>query len=356
MKKILFISSAQYGYNTDYYKYCCYLSKEYAIDFVCFDSNQPRYDSDSIHVFYTEYKKGFASKVRLMKLGAKKIREMNPDYVFIKYFPGCSLLYHQFKDKKMIIDIRTGSVEGSAFNRKLKDMLKRFEANQFRHITVITEGLANKLRLRKEKTVILPLGADKCIKRDPPERNENELNLLYIGTFEQRKITDTIHGFKLFMDAYGAEIQCKYTIIGFGTEKEEEKIISLINELNLNQSVSFLGRKKHNELSPYYETHNIGISYIPITDYFQYQPPTKTYEYICNGLICLASNTHENAKIINDENGVRIGEGAQEFCNGLEEIRQNLDRYNRSAIMRNSEQYNWENIVNNILKPFLERI
>ena len=120
--------------------------------------------------------------------------------------------------------------------------------------------------------------------------------------------------------------------------------------------MKYVGRKEYNELQPFFETHNIGVSYIPITEYFQYQPPTKTYEYIRNGLVCIATNTFENQKVINRSNGVLINEGKQSFCEGLEHIYQNFDEYNSKNISKAAAKYSWDNIINNILKKHITKI
>lgn len=353
----MFISSSQYGYNTDYFKYCEYLSKFYKIYYVCFDSRQPRFENENITVYYTDYKKGFVTKKKLVQFAVQNIKKINPDYIYIKYFPSCSLICRKIKDKKAVIDIRTGSVEKLWLKRKLKNILLRIEANRFNNISVISEGLAEKLMLSKDKTFILPLGADRVADIDNININFHDcMNLLYIGTFYQRKIEDTIQGFKMFYDAFKDKIPCRYTIIGFGDENDEKSIAGMIDELNLQNCVHFLGRKKYDELKEYYQSHNIGISYVPITDYFQHQPPTKTYEYICNGLICIATNTIENAKVINNNNGILIKEGPDEVYRGLKAIYDNLKTFDREMIMKNSEQYSWESIVKNILEPFIQQI
>lgn len=41
--------------------------------------------------------------------------------------------------------------------------------------------------------------------------------------------------------------------------------------------------------------------YVPITDYYEYQPPTKTFEYVLSGLLCLATATSSNKEVITEE-------------------------------------------------------
>lgn len=359
MKKLLFISSNQYGSNTDMMKYCLYLSDFYDITFLCYHHmEQPiiHPDDNKFNVIYIEnYRPGLISKLRLVYHGKKYIKKINPDVILINFFPFCSLFNYIVRGKKIIIDIRSGCVEESKIIRTIKDMIRSFEANRFKYISVISKGLMEKLKLDESKTTILPLGADRAIDINESLAEMYCMNLLYVGTFYQRKIEDTINGFKLFYDEYQDKISCTYTIIGFGEERDEENIHDLINKLDLSNVVSFVGRKNHKELPPYYLSHNIGVSYIPITEYFQNQPPTKTYEYIQNGLICIATKTNENSKVINDSNGILIEEGPDAFYHGLKHVYYHLKEYDRTKIMINSEQYNWRSIVLNIVKPFIDK-
>ena len=136
-----------------------------------------------------------------------------------------------------------------------------------------------------KKTYVLPLGGRQISQSHPQLTRLNQF--CFIWNVRSKNIVDTIKGYKLFYDEYKNIVPSKYTIIGFGYEAEKKKITESIQQLALEQNVLFLGRKKYDELKEYYESHNVGVSYIPITEYFQFQPPTKTYEYICNGLVVL---------------------------------------------------------------------
>lgn len=41
-----------------------------------------------------------------------------------------------------------------------------------------------------------------------------------------------------------------------------------------------------------------------MTEYYDSQPPTKTFEYALSGLYVLATKTRENEKVITNDNGV----------------------------------------------------
>jgi len=48
--------------------------------------------------------------------------------------------------------------------------------------------------------------------------------------------------------------------------------------------------------------------------YYDCQPATKTFEYILSGMVCIATSTYENKKLINNINGV--------LCNDIQKALQ----------------------------------
>lgn len=355
MKRILFISINQFGYNTDLYKYSEYLTNTYDVYYLSINAGLPKVQTSKVNLVYlNRAKEGAKARLGLFYDSLRYIKRLNPNIVFMKYYAGCSILRLFYPNKKIVVDIRTATIDNDRKTREKKDKLISIEANLFNNISVISEGLLSKFSLNPNKTFILPLGADRVVKH---KIQEKKMFLLYVGILDMRNLEDTILGFETFYKKYKDQLSCKYTIIGYSYKKEyEDKIVDIINTRNLQDVVHFAGRKKFDELTPYFEQNNIGVSYIPITDFFQHQPPTKTYEYIQNGLICIATNTLENRKVINDSNGVLINEGRDSFFEGLEKIYSRLESYNISKIMEDSNKYSWFNIVENILKPQLEKI
>ncbi len=144
-----------------------------------------------------------------------------------------------------------------------------------------------------------------------------------------------------------------YTIIAFGNEDEVMDIRNLINKLNLNDKISFLGEIRPPILYKYFDSSNIGVSFIPITKYFNCQPATKTYEYLINGMPVIATNTHENKKIINENNGVLINDDVNSFAEGLYILYKNRKQYSFNNITYLSSNYSWENILKKYLDPII---
>lgn len=355
MKKVLIISWQQFGYHTDTYNYCLYLNNKFNIKFICFDENLKKVNVDGIEVRYLKFSANkILNKIKFLNEIISLRFKFKPDLIFVRYFKGCSILKKCLFNKNTILDIRTASVfEDEELRNKNNELITR-EAKCFNNITVITEGVANVLKLNLNKVKILPLGGKKIKGVNIDKRlNYNELNLLYVGTFDGRNIEKTIQAFNKVSEKYNGK-DLSYTIIGFACDdKYFNKINKLIKENKFN-NINFLGRINNENLGVYLNKSNLGVAYVPTTDYYDHQPPTKTYEYIFNGLFTIATNTTENRKVINDINGILIGDTVEEFEKCLEKIYKERRLLNkmRFEIAKTVESYSWENICKELEEYF----
>lgn len=345
--KILVINKNQFGHHTDYYKFCEYLKDEFDITFLCFYLNYELLEMEGIEVVYVSYKGHYVLRgIMFLIIAIKKIF-FHRGLVFINYFEKCELLKKIFPNKKMILDIRTLAVNNDPVVRKREDESLKEACNIFDYVTIISEGLQEKLKLSASKCSVIPLGSD-CISNC--DKVFINLKLLYVGTLSGRNISQTILGLKIFINN-NPKVKITYDIIGDGFDFET--INNLVIDLNLGKIVKMHGRIPHFKLKPFFDNSNVGVSYVPITDYYQYQPPTKTYEYINSGMACVATNTFENQKIINSQNGVLCNDSPESFALSIEYISQNLNFYNSKTIKNTLLNNNWFTIVDQSLKPVL---
>jgi len=350
--KLLIAYPNQFGYHTDSYKYCEYLKDNFDISYVCFDQGYERLHLPEVNVFYIPFNTGKARRlIHFFTFLIHLTRKVKFDVLFTIQFEFCFIIGLFAKSKVKILDYRTGDLDNNERNRNLKNLFLRFDSIFFKNISAISEGLRDILKLNKVKTHILPLGADKISDR---MRSFSRFDLLYIGTLNSRNIHQTIEGVAFLLEE-NKELSTlvTYTIIGFGTDDDVKKINNTIEELGLNNTVHFLGRKKYTDIAEYFDTCNIGVSYVPMTPYFEYQPVTKLFEYLLSGMPVIATDTYENSLVVNKTNGVLINDTPEDFCIGLKNIYNQRLTYNSYEIRKSVEAYTWENIISTNLKPYL---
>lgn len=349
IKKILFINNVQYGTLVDSLKWCEQIHDRYKITYICFDDNKPRIDTPDVNVIYVP------------RIGGKKVRGalflsfsalysfFFRGFIFVIYFDGFGLLKKMLPFKHLHLDIRSLAANKEDELRSKIDSQIVSAAKIYDSVSAISEGVIKKMSLTK-KVFLLPLGADVI---SETSKDFSYIKLLYVGTLSNRNIGETITGIKLFLEKH-PDIKITYDIIGGDNgEGELEKLRKTINDAGLNNLIALHGAIPHNKLKPFFDKCNIGVSYVPITDYYQYQPPTKTFEYAFSGLATIATATEANKEVINDSNGVLIRDSAEEFCKGIELILKGT--FNSNFIRNSVKEYSWENIVNEYLVPIIEQ-
>lgn len=353
--KLLVIYPNQFGYHTDSYKYCEYLQNSFDICYLCFDQGFDRISLPDVRVIYLPYNIGkikrlFHFYTFLIKLTRKEKFEI----LFTVQFKYSFVIGLFAKARIKILDYRTGDLSKNNIIRYLKNRLMWFDSLFYNHISSISEGLREILKLDRTKTLILPLGGDVFSKYI---HSFNRLDLLYVGSLNIRNIDQTIEGLALCLERNQMLISClTYTIIGFGNKQDISKIKSTIDKFNLGNIITFVDRVIYSELPRYFDFCNIGVSYIPKKPYYEYQPATKTFEYINSGLFTIATSTHENCKIISEKNGVLCDDTPVSFAKAIEVIYKKRDKIKDSEIRESLKDFHWEKIINTILKPYLNNL
>ncbi len=350
--KLLIVHRTQFGYHPNYY-YCVHGRQDASITYLGFWKDRPRIMLDGVNV--VDVSPCPSRCVRYLRYLYAVWQEIHKGYdvVFMRYFPGCSLLRLLSPGANLVLDIRSGAVNGCKSRRLCSDVLQAMESRVFRHVVVLSAGLAKKLHLSMHKTHILPLGGEP---RPLRQKSRERLDLLYVGTLNNRDIHKTIIGLSLFSQCLGREIGLSYTIVGRGRPDVEQHLRALVDELGLDDIVELVGYVHHRDLQPYYDRCNIGVSFVPINDVFDVQPSTKTFEFLLAGMPVLATATSEHKSIITASNGVLIDDTPESFCDGLAEMYQRLAEYRPSTVQETARAFTWSNVVRNNMIPFLQSI
>jgi glycosyltransferase involved in cell wall biosynthesis len=352
-KKLLIVNQTQFGYHSGNLQYCKYLKEEFDISFVSWDYKKPEMIESEIAIHYVSRKGNILKRnIRFILFVLQLLKRQEYSFTYIQYFRGSSFIpFYYWGNQKLHLDIRTGSVSVNKLNRILFNSVLRFESFFFKSISIISTGLRKRLRINKN-AYILPLGANPVYVN---RQSTNKLHLLYIGTFENRRIEDTIIGIHQFLKELPmADIH--YTIIGDGWHNEKESFQRLINKLNLQKHIELKGYIPYNELLKFYETANVGVSYIPITSYFEFQPPTKTFEYLMAGMPVIATQTYENMQVISENNGVLIKDTPESFAEGIRILYNNISSFNEIIIRKSVENYQWSEIIQKMKAMILPNV
>ena len=352
-KQVLIINRSQFGYHMDSFAHCKHAREVLTLTYLGFDAGKPRITLEGVEVRYIS-REGSLLR-RYLRFVAAAVREARKPYdvVFVRSFMGCAVIALLNRSRPMVCDIRTGSVSPGRLKRWWKDWLLRLESRAFRHVSIISQSLADKLGLRGSKIHLLPLGADPV---DVPPKTFTSARLLYVGTLSGRRLEDTIDGFARLHSEQPATAPLTYDVIGDGSGDELNALRERVERLGLNGIVRLPGYIHQEALGPYYCDCTIGISYVPINTIYDCQPPTKTFEYLLAGMPVLATATRENTRLITDSNGVLIRDNAQEFYAGLKRLLQRLDTMDSSAIRKQASPYTWRHIVETHFLPLIQAV
>lgn len=348
LKRILLITHNQFGYQTDFFKYSSYLKKEYKLTYLCLDQGRAKIEMEGMKVEYiSRIKPNIFWLLSFIFSIVKRIFNDKPDVIIVKYFPLCSFIPMFLKRNNSILSIQSATVTNNKFRNFINDFFIFYAYLSYKYTAVVSSSLKKRLFLQRAR--ILPVGADII---DNSDKSFNSVNLIYVGSLDNRDIHKTIFGIKEFINKH-PEINIKYTIIGSGSIATVGLINKAIDNTNLTEIVNYKGYLEQDKLNRAIEEHNVGVSFVPITKYYDKQPPTKTYEYLMSGMPVIATNTFEHRRLINENSGVLIQDTVESFCSGIEKIIQNKNTFSSTKIRNMYSEFNWRNIIELHLKPLI---
>lgn len=346
--RLLMVTPSQYGYNTDAFQLSKWVSEKYKITFVCVDCGLAKQKSENIDVHYVEEGSG---GLNLVKESIRIGRTGNIDVFFVVWFPLAFLIPLLCQKGGKILDIRTGYISNNKVKRLIGNSVIKFTTLFYKTVSIITSDLARRLSIKSKKIRLLPLGADKS--KELEEKDYKTFHLIYVGVLSGRRIDETIDGFHQFRLENKEHENSTYTIVGYFGENDEEQRKRFELSLNTDEQTTWLGRIPQSKLGPFLKNANVGVSYIPMTPWFDIQPPTKTYEYLLNGLACVATATKANKEILSGKNGILHSDNAESFKDALVKLIQLRTMLNTREIAESVDQFSWENISKQYFLPLL---
>lgn len=352
-KKVLILAHDQFGYSVTKFKHCQYASDFFDITYIGWDYGLPRLTLPYVEVKYVSRNSNLLMRnLKLLYTFHKEIQK-GYDVVFLNYVRGSALVRLFNFRSVFIIYVDTLGVMPNKVKRWIYNFTLRIELSFFDNIAIISKGIAKKIWLTDY--FILPLGGN-CFSSKP--KSFQQLSLLYVGTLSNRNILDCVKGFHLFIkkDNYIESTKPSFTIVGDSPFGELEEIKNYVVRNNLKKYIHTPGFVSSDKLNPFYDRANIGVSYVPITSYYQYQPPTKTFEYLISGLPVIATATEANKEILSPKVSELIKDDPASFYNAIKKMQERKKEFNNEWIRKEYSKHTWERVVNDNFVPLIDQL
>ncbi|WP_158587034.1 glycosyltransferase [Motilimonas pumila] len=349
-KKLFVVCSSPFGYLIDTYQHAINLKNDYDVSYICFDDTKPEITEEGVEIIKAPSGNSGFKKWLYFAWFVVGFIKNSDSIIFIKYFRFCSLIRLFGGKNRYIMDVRTSSISKSKRERLIFNKVLYLESFLFKSKTVISKSVADFLGIKKY--CIVPLG---CPKLSCDSKSFDNLSLLYIGTLSNRDIHKTVEGIARYLELSKNPKLVSYTIIGDGFKNEVEDLKQLVVKHKLDGIVKVLGRIPFNQLQPYYDEANVGVSFVPINKHFDAQPVTKTLEYMSAGMITIGTQTKAQKEVLSDANGVLISDTAESFATGLIELEQRSNQYCSEELKSGIKDLYWESIAENLDKHVLSK-
>ena len=350
MNKILIAGYGQFGALSDYYYWAKYLILE-------------KYDVSFLGRRYDDARKMQERKLDRIRLITIPHSKLYIIFYTIRLFyevafggykaiilcptPLTQWLPKLFPRKKIILDIRSESVAENPIKRAKENEIKLRRVHPVKYISFISLEIMRKFGYNENNSSIIPLGGEEL---SHSNKDFHELRLMYIGTLSNRKLEDFLKGLGLYQQQGGI---CTLDIIGGGLQDDIDKMKKVICEYNI-QNVVFHGVLNHEQARPFFDKCNVGVCYVPKTEYYINQPTTKLYEYTLSGMACIATSTNAIKKDFSPIFGVLVNDTPESVCHGLIKVFTNMSRLHSESIRINAQKFHWRNVVCNYLIPIIE--
>ena len=360
--RLVIVNTEQFGYHIDTYYYCKLLKEHYDIHYVGWDHGFDKMELEGIKLTYVS-RDGSLARVRRFIEAIQAACAPNPSakdqktILFVKYAPGLAVLQRFLVHNVVhVLDIRTGSVTKGRVARSFKNWLMRREASFYRHLTVISESLAA-THGWAHRAKIVPLGA---VEISAVDKKFAALNMLYVGTLFNRNIDQMVLGVAAYLKSQqdtetDGQTAVTLTVVGGGPGNELDQLRDIVATHDVGAHIKIEGQVPHDKLEHYFDTHNIGMSYIPMTPYFDVQPPTKTFEYLLSGMAVLATATSENARIIQPDNGRLIEDSAAAVQQAVAAMANAPATFDSRSIRQAARPFLWSTIAEG-LRVYLDQL
>jgi glycosyltransferase involved in cell wall biosynthesis len=294
------------------------------------------------------------------------LRKNEYDIIHVYYSPLIVVLplFLYYKKAKWVLDIRSVAIQGG-INALFRNLLCGLESLFFDCVAIITLKILNNfyfIRNDERRIVELPIGVNPELfpstsikNRDIRKKNSRFANnrvLIYTGKMDKtRNLYQVIEAFAILQKNGLSNV----VLLMIGDGDERSALEMLAETRGIREKVIFKGMIPYNLVYQYLSLSDIALSYIPINETYNYQPPLKTLEYLANNIPQVATATAANRAYIKDKfNGLLSNDTAGDFASKIALLLRDeaLKEKISSNCSRSLESHYWNNIVEKRLIPF----
>ena len=176
------------------------------------------------------------------------------------------------------------------------------------------------------------------------------IHLMYIGTVSQARGRDVmLEAIAIWAkrnSQFEQDYAVKLTIVG-ASKPELAYCQQRINDLNIAELVTVIGRVSGHEIPQYLAQADIGICLWEQNQWNEFNPPTKLFEYLVAGVPVLASNIRTHTRYIHNwKNGLIFDYDAADLAKAILKLckQKSMIPAMKNQAVISGEQYRWSKI------------
>lgn len=378
MRTIAFVYIFEYGTYPILYEYCNQLARlNFQVYYIGLsDTSESFLDSNGVNVIHLDknkitYPVGFAKSAKDLLIS------INPELVHVFHYRWCLLLpLMSLFRYQWLLDLRTvhvGDKDGhySRFTF-LKNRLTWFESLFYDQSIALTKKIKALLSPSRKPVPVIPLGAN--ISKFYPTDREKERQIirmsfslepddkvfLYSGTLNPNRKLEAV--FTAFAQLLRQHKNSFLFILGHDKDNTAtlENYRVLCKQLGISAHVHFTGYLPYHQVIKYYNASDIGLSFVPLTPYFNFQPPTKLFEYMAAQLIVISTRSNATLDVIEhgyngfltDDTPEGLSQAMVTACALEEEEKQSILRHAQTT----AATFDWEHLISTRLLPVYNKM
>lgn len=170
--------------------------------------------------------------------------------------------------------------------------------------------------------------------------SSNAFVISYIGSYGPHRGLDVV--IRAMPEIVARIPKAKFVIVGKGRNLPE--LEGLARELNVSNSVEFIGWKDYSEIIPYFQNADVGVIPHHASEHTDSTVPNKLFEYMYFKVPVMVSDRPPLRRIVEETEAGAVFKtnDASNFARKVLEIHRNSRQYGESGHKAVMNQYNWQ--------------